>query len=82
TLLHDSGLPPSMWLYAAAYTTYTENLLPSTRANHQIPAELWTKKRQDVSHLRPFGARGWATIMNGKPGKTDVRAEEGKMVGY
>lgn len=44
TLLHDSGLPPSMWLYAAAYTTYTENLLPSTRANHQIPAELWTKK--------------------------------------
>jgi hypothetical protein len=81
-ILHDSGLPKSLWVYAVAYVTYTDNLLPSARANNQIPAQLWTGKRQDVSHLRPFGARGWATIVNGGPGRLDDQAVEGRMIGY
>jgi hypothetical protein len=81
-ILHDSGLPKSLWAHAAAYITYMDNLLPSSRANNQIPAELWTGKRQDVAHLRPFGARGWVTIVNGEPGKLDDQAVEGRMVGY
>jgi hypothetical protein len=43
-ILHDSGLPKSLWTYAVAYITYTDNLLPSARANFQIPAEIWTGK--------------------------------------
>jgi hypothetical protein len=81
-ILHDSGLPKSLWSYAVAYVTYTDNLLPSAHANFQIPAELWTGKRQDISHLRPFGARGWATIVNGTPGALDNMSVEGQMVGY
>jgi hypothetical protein len=81
-ILHDSGLPKSLWAYAVAYITYTDNLLPSARANNQIPAQLWTGKRQDVSHLRPFGAHGWATIVNGGPGRLDDQAVEGRMIGY
>jgi hypothetical protein len=69
-------------MHAAAYVTYTDNLLPSARANFQIPAELWTGKRQDISHLRPFGARGWATVVNGTPGSLDGMSVEGRMEGY
>jgi hypothetical protein len=81
-ILHDSGLPKSLWTYAVAYITYTDNLLPSARANFQIPAEIWTGKRQDISHLHPFGAKGWATIVNGSPGALDEMSVEGRMVGY
>lgn len=81
-ILHDSDLPQYLWAVAAAYVVYTENLLLLARAGFQVPAEIFLGKRQDVSHLRPFGARAWATIVNGKPGKTDMWAVEGKMVGY
>ncbi|KAF8823454.1 hypothetical protein HHX47_DHR10000197 [Lentinula edodes] len=82
TILHESKLPDNLWAMAAAYVIYTENLLPSTRNGFRIPAEIFWGVRQDISHLRPFGARGWATIVDGSLGKTDVRAVEGKMVGY
>ncbi|GAW08486.1 retrovirus-related pol polyprotein from transposon tnt 1-94 [Lentinula edodes] len=82
TVLHESKLPENLWAMAAAYVVYTENLLPSTRNGLRIPAEVFWGSRQDISHLRPFGARGWATIVDGTLGKMDMRAREGKMVGY
>lgn len=61
-LLADSGLSPSLWADAAAFTIYTGNLIPSTRQPERVPAEKWTNKRQDVSHLRPFGCTAYAKI--------------------
>ncbi|EDR06651.1 retrovirus-related pol polyprotein [Laccaria bicolor S238N-H82] len=61
-VLADSGLPPSLWADAAAYIIYTRNLIPSARHPRLIPAEKWTNKRQDISHLRPFGCIAYAKI--------------------
>ncbi|KAJ3751594.1 hypothetical protein EV360DRAFT_10450, partial [Lentinula raphanica] len=82
TILYDARLPPFLWAYAAAYIVYTENLLPAARNGFQIPAQLWYKRRMSVSHLRPFGAFGWGTIVDGSPGKLDVRAYEGRIIRY
>ncbi|KAJ3496002.1 hypothetical protein NLJ89_g10543 [Agrocybe chaxingu] len=61
-LLCDSGLPPSLWADAAATSVYTRNLIPLSRHPGKVPAEVWTGKRQDVSHLRPFGCTTYAKV--------------------
>ncbi|KAJ3966063.1 hypothetical protein EV361DRAFT_778577, partial [Lentinula raphanica] len=82
TILYDSGLPFFLWAYASAYIVYTDNLIPAARVQFKIPAEIWHKRRMDVAHLRPFGAMGWGTITNKSPGKLDLRAFKGRLIGY
>ena len=62
TLLRDSGLGHSYWAEAASFSVDTRNLIPSRRHPVKIPLESFTGKRQDVSHLRVFGAKCWAKI--------------------
>jgi len=62
TLLRDSRLGHSYWAEAASYSVDTRNLIPSRRHPAKIPLESFTGKRQNVSHLRVFGARCWAKI--------------------
>ncbi|KAE9397181.1 hypothetical protein BT96DRAFT_996020 [Gymnopus androsaceus JB14] len=80
--LDDCGLPPFLQAIAAAYVVYTENLLPFSHNGFCIPAKVFLGIHQDISHWRPFGMQGWATIVNGTPGKLDSGVVEGKMVGY
>jgi hypothetical protein len=83
TLLRDSGLSHSFWAEAAAYSIDTRNLIPSRRHPGQIPLEAFTKKRQDISHLRVFGARCWAKVPTGLGGsKLDPRSLECRFLGY
>jgi hypothetical protein len=88
TLLHDSGLSHSFWAEAASYSIATRNLIPSRQHPGIIPLESFTQKRQDVLHLRVFGAKCWAKIptlhgvqVNGGS-KLDPRGLECKFLGY
>lgn len=83
TLLKDSGLSHSFWAEAAAYSIDTRNLIPSRRHPGKIPLEVFTKKRQDVSHLRVFGAKCWAKVPTALGGsKLDPRSVECRLLGY
>ena len=88
TLLRDSGLGHSYWAEAAAYSIDTRNLIPSRRHPGRIPLESFTGKRQDVSHLRVFGAKCWAKIpvVHGAQvtggSKLDPRSVECRFLGY
>jgi hypothetical protein len=88
TLLNDSGLGHSYWAEAAAYSIDSRNLIPSRRHPNQIPLELFTGKRQGVSHLRVFGAKCWAKIptVNGAQitggSKLDPRSVTCRLLGY
>lgn len=81
-ILHDSRLPQNLWALAVTYIMYTLNLMPSVQNSSKIPAELFYRTQQDVSHLWLFGAREWATLVDGKGGKIDSWATEGRMVRY
>jgi hypothetical protein len=88
TLLRDSDLGHSYWAEAAAHSIYTRNLIPSRRHPKCIPIESLTGKRQDIGHLRVFGAKCWAKIptvhgiqVNGGS-KLDVRSMECRLLGY
>ena len=43
-VLHDSGLPHSLWAHAATYVVYMLNLLPSAHNSFKIPAEVFLSK--------------------------------------
>ena len=51
TLLLDSGLGHSYWAKVAAYSIYTQNLIPSRRAPGSILPESFTGQRRGVGHL-------------------------------
>src|SRR5258705_2228042 len=88
TLLRDSSLGHSYWAEAASYSVDTRNLIPSRRHPAKIPLESFTGKRQDISHLRVFGAKCWAKIptVHGAQvtggSKLDPRAVVCRFLGY
>jgi Reverse transcriptase (RNA-dependent DNA polymerase)/GAG-pre-integrase domain/gag-polypeptide of LTR copia-type len=88
TLLRDSGLSHSYWAEAAAHSIYTRNLIPSRRHPNRIPIEMFLGKRQDIAHLRVFGAKCWAKVptvhgvqVNGGS-KLDNRSLVCRLLGY
>ena len=88
TLLRDSGLGHSYWAEAAAYSIDTRNLIPSRRHPSAIPLQSFSGERQDVSHLRVFGAKCWAKIPTSQGfqvtggSKLDARSVECRLLGY
>ncbi|SCV67081.1 BQ2448_5727 [Microbotryum intermedium] len=61
-LLHDSGLPAHLWEEATQYYLDCKNLTPHAGLNGDIPNAIWHGKPQDLSRLRTFGCRAWATM--------------------
>jgi hypothetical protein len=88
TLLRDSTLAHAYWAEAAAYSIDTRNLIPSRRHPSRIPLESFTGKRQDIAHLRVFGAKCWAkqpTVHGAQVSggsKLDPRSVECRLLGY
>ena len=62
TLLRNANFSHSYWAEAAAYSIDTRNLIPSRRHPGKIPSEAFSGKRQNVAHLRVFGAKCWAKL--------------------
>jgi transposase InsO family protein len=52
TMLHESGLPRTMWGYAFEAATYIRNRIPSVRVDGLLksPYELWTNKVPCICH--------------------------------
>ena len=83
TLISDSNLGPSYWAEAAAYSIDARNLIPSRRHPGRIPAESFSGDRQNVAHLRVFGAKCWAKIPTALSiSKLDPRSTECRLLGY
>ena len=88
TLLRDSDLSHSYWAEAAAYSIDTRNLIPSRRHPGKIPLESFTGKRQNVAHLRVFGAKCWAKTPTNQGvqvtggSKLDPKGVECRLLGY
>ena len=61
-LLHDSGLPASMWCEVASMVLYLKDFVPSARRPDITPFEDWRSFQPDISHLRPFGCVAYAKI--------------------
>jgi hypothetical protein len=63
SVMHESHLPNGFWADATAYVTYTRNRVPSAAIPGKTPYELWTGRKPNLSHLRPFGCEAYALIL-------------------
>ena len=61
-LLHDSGLPASMWCEVASMVLYLKDFIPIARCPDTTPFEDWWGFKPDVSHLWPFGCVAYVKI--------------------
>ncbi|KAF8831255.1 hypothetical protein HHX47_DHR1000495 [Lentinula edodes] len=83
TLLEDADMPYTFWGEASSTFIYINNFVPSSRFPDVVPVEAWTRKRHDISHLRPFGCDCWATLPRRRTdGKLGRQAVKGKLLGY
>lgn len=80
TMLAETNLPKHLWCEAIQCAAYQLNRSPSWAINFATPCKIFYGKN-DLSRLRVFGAKAWATIIP-KPDKLSKRAMEVRMVGY
>jgi hypothetical protein len=75
----QSGLSPSYWAEAAAYSSYIRNHTPAD--NKKTPLDLWYNQQTSVEHLQPFGCKVYYREHN-KISKLQPRYKEGRLLGY
>jgi len=49
--LAESGLPLKFWAEAVQTVVYVRNFIPSSQQPMIVPAEIWYRQQQDISHL-------------------------------
>jgi hypothetical protein len=82
-LMHDSGLPASIWCKVASTVIYLKDFVPSARHPDTTPFEDWRGFKPDVSHLRPFGCIAYAKIpVETDGGKLFPRSVKCVLIGY
>lgn len=81
-MLFHSGLPKKFWAEAVANAVYVINRSVSAAIAKNIPQELWTGRKVDLSHLRTFGCRVMAYMPKEKRRKWDAKSKECIFTGY
>jgi hypothetical protein len=83
SMLADAGLPQKYWADAVQTAAYIRNLVPTSNSPAHVPAERWSQKRQDISHLRAFGCTCYAHVpVEISPSKLAPRSVKLTMIGY
>ena len=81
-MLHDSGLPNSLWAEAFNTATYLHNRTPTRALDGRTPFAVRYGARPDLAHLRAFGAPCAVVEPLEKLKKLDDRAAMCFFVGY
>jgi hypothetical protein len=84
-MLHESGLPKTMWVYAFTAATYIRNCVPSVLWDNTLksPYELWHGKVLSIRHLRRWGCKCYSHISKAlRPKNFSEKAHIGYLVGY
>jgi hypothetical protein len=81
-MLHQHGLPHSLWKEAIAYATYLKNRSP-TRAikDRKVPDEVFWGKKPNIAHLEEFGKTCWVLQQDGNNSKLDPKSRKFIFVG-
>jgi hypothetical protein len=83
SMLADAGLAQKYWADAVQTAAYIRNFVPPANDPAMVPAERWSQKRQDVSHLRAFGCTCYAHVpVEISPSKLSPRSVKLTMIGY
>lgn len=83
-LLVDSGLSLEFWAEAMDIANYIQNRLPTkSQIGELVLEEAWTRKKQDISHMKVFSSIVSVLIPKEKRQKSDIHQNwKGIFVGY
>ena len=82
-LLHDSGLPATMWCEVASMVYYLKDFIPTARCPNGTPFKDWHGLQPDISDLHPFGCSTYTKIpVETDRGKLAPCAIKCTLIGY
>ena len=81
SMLSNSTLPISLWMYALKTVVYLLNWVPS-KTVPKTPFELWTGRKLSLKHLHVWGCLVEARIYNTHEKKLDSIIISGYFIGY
>lgn len=81
SMLAKGNVPLSLWAEAVNTAVYVKNRA-TLNDRKKTPFEEWTGKKNQMIHLRAFGANAYLHIPNQFRRKLDVKAKKMVMVGY
>jgi hypothetical protein len=81
-MLQHSSLEKRFWGEAAMTAIYLKNRSPTAALSGQIPEEVWSRSKVNLSHLRIFGCVAYSLIPKNKRDKLDAKGKEYIFVGY
>jgi len=81
SMLSNSILPLSLWMYALKTVVYLLNWVPS-KADPKNPFELWAGRKPSLRHLYVWGCPTEARIYNPLEKKLDSRTISVYFIGY
>jgi hypothetical protein len=82
TMMHDKNLAMHLWDEAARTTMYVQNKLSHSALGFKTPKEMFSRKRQKVSHLKIFGFPLFVQIPKERRTKLDPSGKKGIFFGY
>jgi transposase InsO family protein len=81
SMLSNSTLPLSLWIYAFKTAVYLLNRVPS-KIVPKIPFEWWTRRKPSLRHLHVWSCPAEARVYNPHEKKLDLRTIRGYFIGY
>ena len=81
-MLAAKKLPKILWAAAIEHAAYVRNRAYTRAKGEMTPEEAWTEKRQNVSHLQPFGCAVWVINEDKERDKLSTRARAQIFTGW
>ena len=81
SMMAQANLPISYWGDALLTATYVLNRVPSKFVT-TTPYELWTSRKSNISHLRPWACAAYVHNTSSKYGKLGPRGKKNIFVRY
>jgi hypothetical protein len=76
------GIDLEFWAEAVNTTVYIKNRCPTKVLDSKTPQEAWTDAKPNVSHLRIFGCKTFAHILDEKISKLESKSIPCVFLGY
>jgi hypothetical protein len=81
-MLYDSGCNKRFWAGAAQTAVYLLNRSPHKKLKNQLPEEIWSGEKTDLSHINIFGCPAYAHVPSEERQKLDAMSKKYIFVGY
>ncbi|CAB0004134.1 unnamed protein product, partial [Nesidiocoris tenuis] len=82
SMMVESKAEKKLWAEAVNTAVYLINRSPARKIPGKTPEEIWTGKPVDLSHLKVFGCKAYAKVLNSKRRKLDPKSEACIFTGY